>query len=170
MERGDFGYDLLLLLHILGAIVGFGTVFLNGIYGAQAKKRPGPGGVAIGEANLAVSGIAEYVIYSVPVTGVILVLLNDAWTFGQTWVWLSIVAFVVALGISHGSQIPAARRMNELAAELAAAGPPPEGAPAGPPTQVVEMGALEKRLGAGGAILNLLTIAILVLMIWKPGF
>jgi uncharacterized membrane protein len=171
MNRGDFLYNLVLLLHVLSAIVGIGTVFLNGIYGAEAKKRPGPGGAAIGAANLAVSAIAEYFIYAVLVTGVLLVLMwDEGWSFSQTWIWLSIALYVVSLGISHGSQIPASKRMNQLATELAAAGPPPEGAaPGGPPPQVVEMEALGKRLGAGGAALNLLTVAILVLMVWKPG-
>jgi uncharacterized membrane protein len=167
MTRGDFGYDLLLLLHILGSIVGFGGVTLNGLYGAQARKRPGPGGLAIGEANLAVTDVAEYVIYTVPVTGIALVLVNDGWDFDQTWIWLSIVLYAVALGISHGSQLPASRRMNALARELVASGPPAEGA--GPPPQAIEMQALGKRLGIGGAVLNLFLVAILVLMIWKPG-
>ena len=172
MNRGEFGYNVVLLLHILAAIVGFGTVFLNGMYGAQAKQRPGPGGVAIGEANLAVSGVAEYLIYSVPITGIALVLMEDnLWSFSQLWIWLSIVLYVVALGISHGSQIPAAKRMNELAKELAAAGPPPAGtAPGGPPPQVIEIEALGKRLAAGGGVLNVLLVVMVILMVWKPGF
>jgi uncharacterized membrane protein len=169
----SFLYDLLLLLHIFAAIVGFGTVFFNGLYGAQAKQRPGPGGVAIGEANFAVTMVAEWFIYSVPITGILLVLAQgdfEIWKFSQLWVWLSIVLYVVALGISHGSQIPASRRMNELSKELAAAGPPPEGAPPGGPRPLgVDMVALGKRLGAGGAALSLLLVAILVLMVWKPG-
>lgn len=171
MNRGEFGYNVVLLIHIMAAIVGFGSVFLNGMYGAQAKRRPGPGGVAIGEANLAVSGVAEYLIYSMPITGIVLVAMDDiVWSFSQLWIWLSIVLYVIALGISHGSQIPAAKRMNALAQELAAAGPPPAGAAAGgPPPQVVEMEALGKRLGAGGAALNLILVVIVVLMIWKPG-
>lgn len=171
MNRGEFGYNVVLLIHIMAAIVGFGSVFLNGMYGAQAKRRPGPGGVAIGEANLAVSAVAEYLIYSMPITGIVLVVMDDVvWSFSQLWIWLSIVLYVIALGISHGSQIPAAKRMNALAQELAAAGPPPAGAAAGgPPPQVVEMEALGKRLGAGGAALNLILVVIVVLMIWKPG-
>ena len=31
---GDDSYDLVLLLHILAAIIGFGAVFLNALYGA----------------------------------------------------------------------------------------------------------------------------------------
>ena len=44
----DSLYGFLLLLHIVCAIVGFGAVVLNGLYGAESKKRPGPGGLAIG--------------------------------------------------------------------------------------------------------------------------
>jgi hypothetical protein len=31
------------------------------------------------------------------------------------------------------------------------------------------MEALGKRLGAGGAALNVITVVIIVLMVWKPG-
>jgi hypothetical protein len=168
MERGEFGYDLVLVLHLVAVIVGFGTVVLNGLYGAESEKRKGPGGLAIGEANLRVSTIAEWFIYTVPLSGIGLVLLSDAWDFDQTWVWLSLALYTVGIGVSHASQIPAAKRMNVLAAELVA-GPPPGAAPAGPPPQVAEMEQLGKRLAAGGAFLNLLLATILVLMVFKPG-
>ncbi len=163
-------YKIVLLLHILCAIVGFGTVFLNGLYGREAKRRPGPGGLAITEANLAVSGIAEYFIYAVFILGFALVGLSDkAWTFGQTWIWLSIVLYAVGIGISHGVLFPNAKRMKELSAELVAAGPPPEGGLPGPPPQVLEMERRGKTLGAASTALHLLLVVILVLMIWKPG-
>ena len=38
-------YRTILVLHILCAIVGFGAVMLNAIYGAESKKRPGPEGI-----------------------------------------------------------------------------------------------------------------------------
>jgi uncharacterized membrane protein len=164
------GYRIVLLLHILCAIVGFGTVFLNGLYGREAKRRPGPGGLAITEANLTVSRIAEYFIYAVFLLGFALVGMSDkAWTFGQTWIWLSIVLYVVGIGISHGVLFPNAKRMRDLSAELVAAGPPPEGAPLGPPPQVAEMERRGKTLGAASTALHLLLVVILVLMIWKPG-
>ena len=50
---------------------------LNGLYAAQAQKRPGPAGRAVSEANFAVSSIAEKVIYLVPVFGILLVLASD---------------------------------------------------------------------------------------------
>jgi uncharacterized membrane protein len=162
-------YKVVLLLHILCAIIGFGTVFLNGLYGREAKQRPGPGGAAITAANYNVSKIAEYFIYAVFVFGFALVGMSDkAWKFGQTWVWLAIVLYLVGIAVSHVVLLPAARRMRDLSAELATAGPPPAGA-TGPPPQVAEMQQLGKRLGASSTFLHLLLVVILVLMIWKPG-
>ncbi len=164
------GYKIVLLLHILCAIVGFGTVLLNGLYGREAKRRPGPGGLAISEANLVVSGVAEYFIYAVFVFGLALVGMSDkAWKFDQTWIWLAIVLYAVGIAVSHAIVFPNARRMKDLAAEMVAAGPPPADAPPGPPPQVAEMERRGKTLGASSGFLDLLLVAILVLMIWKPG-
>ncbi len=51
MGIGSAAYNILLLLHIAAAIVGFGAVLLNGVYGAEIKKRRGAEGIAIAEAN-----------------------------------------------------------------------------------------------------------------------
>lgn len=160
-------YNLVLVLHLVAVVVGFGTVFLNGAYGAQAKQRPGPGGVAIGEANLAVSKMAQYAIYAAGLFGVVLVILSDgAWEFSQLWISLSFLLFFVAMGLAQGLLTPAARRMNALAGELAAAG---GGGGNGRPPQVAEMEALEKRLALVGTILNLMVVALIALMVFKPG-
>ena len=162
-------YKIVLFLHILCAIVGFGTVFLNGLYGAQAKKRPGPGGLAIQEANLFVSHIAEYVIYAVFILGIGLVSMSDdAWKFSQTWVWLAMLLYIAGIGVSQGVLFPNAKKMRDLAAEMVAAGPPPADAPPGRPPQVAEMERRGKTLGAASTFLHLLLVVILVLMIWKP--
>lgn len=168
------GYKIVLILHILGVVVGIGAMMLNGLYGAQAKARKGPEGLAIAEANFKVSSVAEYVIYTIPVTGIALVLMSDdVFEFEQTWLWLSIVLYIVALGISHAVMIPTAKRMQALMRELNAMGPPPAGGPppgaGGPPPQVVELEALGKKIGLGGMTLNLLTVVLIFLMVWKPG-
>lgn len=164
------GYRIVLLLHILCAIVGFGAVILNGLYGREAKRRPGPGGLAITEANYTVSSVGEYFIYAVFVFGFSLVLMSDkAWKFGQTWVWLAMTFYLVGIAVSHTLVWPNARKMKRLAAELVMAGPPPAGAPPGPPPQVAEMERTGQTLGVASTFLHLLLVAILVLMIWKPG-
>jgi Predicted integral membrane protein (DUF2269) len=171
MGVGTGIYKLLFVLHILSAIVGFGAVMLNGIYGMEAEKRKGVGGLAIGEANFRVSSIGEWFIYAVPVWGILLVLTSDStWKFSQAWVGLAILIYITAIAISHAIVIPSAKKMNKLGAELVAMGPPPEGAPAGgPPPQVAEMEATSKKLKTFGPILDLAVVAIVFLMVFKPG-
>lgn len=169
MGIGSAAYKIVFVLHLMTAIVGFGGVMLNGVYGAQAKKRPGPGGLAIGEANLAVSKIAEKVILAVPILGILLVVLSDdTWDFSQAWVGMAIVLFVIVFAFALLVQVKNAERMNALAAELVAAGPPPAGA-SGPPPQVAKMEALEKKLAGGGAFLGIALVVMVALMVFKPG-
>jgi hypothetical protein len=166
----DGVYKLLLVLHILCAIVGFGAVFLNGLYGRQIQKRQGREGLAIYEANFGVSAIGQYFIYAVFVFGFLLVLSSDdVWEFKQTWIWLAMALYVVGLGVSHGVLLPAVKRMGVLMREMVDAGPPPPGAPPGPPPQVAELTALGPRVGASSAFLNVLVVVLLALMVWKPG-
>lgn len=149
-----FGYyELLLVVHIITVVVGIGTVSLNGIYGAQAKKAGPNGGNAVVRANFAVSSIAEYFIYAIPVTGILMVLEHEAWDFEQTWVWLSIVLYVAAVGVSHGVLRPSSKRMIELTA--------------GPPTPEVDV--VGKKLAMAGMTNELIAVALIVLMVWKPG-
>ncbi len=123
-------------------------------------------------------------IYAIPVFGIALVFMSDdVIEFDQTWIWLSIVLYIVAMGISHGVMFPTVKKMVALMKELNAMGPPPGagGAPGGPPAggpppgaggpppQVAQMEALGQRLAAGGMALNLITVVIIVLMVWKPG-
>ena len=159
-------YKTLLVLHILTAIVGLGAVMLNGLYAAQAAKRPGPGGRAVSEANFFVSSVAEKFIYLIPIFGILLVLASDKqWKFSQTWIWLALLIYVVAIGISHAVLIPGHKKINALLAEMEQ-GPQPAG---GPPPQAVEVQAIGKRMAAAGATLNVFVVVFLVLMIWKPG-
>lgn len=173
MQKGsDVGidstlYNLVFVLHLVAVVAGFGGIFLNGVYGAQAKTRPGAGALAIGEANLAATKVAEYAIYAVPLLGIALIVLSDgAWEFSQLWISLSFLLYFVAVGLAHGLLFPSAKRMNALAAELVAAGGAFEG---GRPPQIAEMEALEKRLGLVSMVLNLIVVAVIVVMVFKPG-
>jgi len=158
-------FKLLLVLHILSAIVGLGAVMLNGLYGAQAAKRPGPPGRAVSEANFAVSNVAEKVIYLIPVFGILLVLASDKGVeFSNTFVWVSLLLYVAALGVSHSVLIPGHKKINALMLEMEQ-GPPPAG---GPPPQVAQIQELGKRQAAAGGSLNVVVAVILVLMVWQP--
>jgi hypothetical protein len=164
-------YKFVLVLHILCAIVGFGAVLLNGVYGAQARKRPGPGGLAVTEANEAASKVGEYFIYAVFVLGMALVGMSDkAWKFDQAWLPISVVLYIIGLGVAHGVLIRGQKRMIVLQRELVSAPAPASGgAAAGPPPQVAEMEAISKRLAAAGAFNQLVLVVILFMMVYKPG-
>jgi uncharacterized membrane protein len=171
MDRGvgtDI-YKILLLLHIVTVVVGFGSVALNGVYAARAKKAGGREGVAVAEANTWVSEkVAEPFIYAVPIFGILLVVWSkDVYGFDQAWISLSFLLYIVGLAVAHAVVRPGARRMNALTAQLAAS---PGASPSGPPPEVAEVEALEKRLALGGAVLNVLVVVIIILMIWKPGY
>ena len=173
MVLADFDsglYKTTLILHILCAIVGFGAVMLNGIYGQQVKIRlqSGRAKEALGafEANEFVSKIGEYFIYAVFLLGFAIIGLSDSvWKFSQTWVWLAIVVYVIAIGLSHGVLMPAVKRMGVLMHEMRD-GPPPVG---GPPPQAAEMASIGQKLGVVGPILDLAMIVVLFLMVFKPG-
>ena len=157
-------YELLLTLHILGVVFGIGPVVLNGVYAAKARKVGPPAQGAIMRTNFEVGMIAEKIIYTIPVTGLLLVWEgHDERGLGldQTWLWLSLVLYVVALGISHGVMVPSAKKMQAIGARFASGqGTPADGA---------EAGGLQKKLAAGGMTLNLLTIVLIVLMVVQPG-
>jgi uncharacterized membrane protein len=165
-------YKLVLVLHILTAIIGFGAVFLNGIYGQQARSRRGPDGLAISEASFLVSRVAQYFIYAVFIFGILLVVLSDkAWSFSDSWIVASIVLYVLGVGVSHGLLQPTVRRMIALQEELVAMGPPPTGAAAGqPPPQVIELEERGRRVRIVATALQVNLVLILMLMVWGPRF
>lgn len=175
MGYRDNLYDFVLVLHLLSAIIGFGTVFLNGVYGAQAKAEQGIGGLAISRAMNKVSHIAEYFIYAVFVFGILLVILSktddrQVIPFSDMWLSLSMLLYIVGIGLSHGVLIPSTKKMLALQEELVSAGPPPAGAAAGgPPPQVAEMEDLGKRVALVSTVLNVLLVVIVFLMVFKPG-
>ena len=185
MGVGSGWYDTVMVLHVLCVIVGFGGVMLNGLYGAESKKRPGRDGLAVFEATQRVGKVAEHFIYAVPVFGIALVLMSHAkWGFGQAWVSAAIAIYAVALSLVLLLHLPNLRRMGVLMGELVAltalpavaGGAVPRGddAPAasganGPPPQVGELAARGRRAGVYGAVLNLAVVAVVVLMVWKPG-
>jgi len=152
--QSPFGYyQLLLVIHLLTVIAGIGTVVLNGVYGNEAKKAGPNGGNAVVRANFEVTKIAEIIIYLIPVTGILMVIKSPVWDFSDTWVMVSIALYVLALGNAHMNLIPGSKKMIELTQ-----GPP------GP-----EMEAWGKRLAIAGTVSNLIVVALVVMMVWKPG-
>lgn len=157
-------YKFFLILHIVSVVFGLGTVSLNGLYAVKAKKLGGPGQGAVMRVNFDVTMVAEKIIYLVPIFGLVLVAIghdSHHLSMGQTWLWLSLVLYLVGIGVSHGVMVPGARKMQAIGARMASGqGTPADGA---------EAAATEKKLATGGMVLDLLLVVIIVLMVAQPG-
>ena len=167
-------YKFSLALHIVCAVLGFGAVALNGLYAQQIKVRLQTGKVsealAVHNANMKVSQIGEYLIYAVFVLGFVVLAQakvggHSVFEFSQTWVWLSVVLYLVAIGLVHAIMLPGSKRLRTLMEEMLA-GPPPAG---DAPPQVAELQAVGQRMGTVGAVLDVILVVIIFLMVWKPG-
>lgn len=157
-------YRVLLLLHVLSSIAGFGGVLFNGLYAAKAARLGGPEGRAVSEANYSVASIAEICILVVPVSGIALMWASEgAWDLADRWVWLSLVLYAIAFFVSHAVLMPGHRAINQLLAEMET-----HPADAGPPPQLREVERLGRIQAVAGASLDVMLVVILVLMIWKP--
>jgi hypothetical protein len=92
------------------------------------------------------------------------IMADEPVSLGDTWLSISMLLFVAAVGVSHGVLTPSMRKYNEaLEASIGAA---PDGIPSGP---TPEMEAAGKRTAMAGAYLNITVVVILMLMVWKPG-
>lgn len=164
---GDL-YRIVLVLHIMAAIVGFGGIAFSGAVGAHAAARRDASGAAVGSANYKLlTGFAEWPVYAVPVLGIVLILMSDdVFKFSQTWISATFVVYVAFLGVLHGAHLPTVRRMNELLASLAAGSTAPGG---GPPPEATELDGLGRKAAVTGGCMNLLLVLAVVLMVFKPG-
>ena len=69
---GDL-YNVVLVLHILAVIIGFGGMFIAGFYGNEARTIPGQEGLAVAGTTLKVTGqIPTVAVCAVPILGILL--------------------------------------------------------------------------------------------------
>ena len=173
LGSNDLAYEIIFFLHILSAIVGFGTVFLNSMYGRQALDRRGREGAAIGQATLAVGNVAEIFIYAVFVTGLLMGIMADDGSLielSDAWLSAAMLLYIIALGITHGVLKPSVKKLNAALAATADAQAIPQGAESSSAaTPEVQIDGLNKKVASASGALNVLMIVILVLMVWKPG-
>lgn len=154
---GDL-YQLVLVLHILAAIIGFGGMFIAGFYGNEARQLPGREGLAVANTTLKVTGrIPTVAVSAVPILGILLILLSDDfWKFSEAWISLSFLLYIVLMGLATGLQVPTIRKLVAMRAGA-------DGA------QSFEMQRLGKKAATVGAVVNVLWVIILFLMVFKPG-
>jgi uncharacterized membrane protein len=158
-------FKLLVLLHVLCIIGGFGAVAYNALYLSLAQRRDGGRGTAaVLEINHMVSGLAELLIYAAFVFGIGAVAASQQQIkFSQAWVSAAMAVYLVDIGILHGWIRPQQRRY------LAAAKAVDASAAGGGAGSVDQLAAIEKRVAAGWAVFNVLVVGAVYLMVFKPG-
>jgi uncharacterized membrane protein len=160
-------YQVLVLMHLLCVIGGFGAVAYNGLYVSLAQRRATPAGSrAILEVNTLVSGLAELLIYAALVFGLAAVAAsNSAVKFSQTWVSAAFAIYLVDIAILHGWIRRHQRRYMVVASRIEGSSPPPGTRP----PEVAELEGLERRVAAGWGVFNLLVVVAVYFMVFKPG-
>ena len=153
-------FDWLLFLHVLGAFLVLGGAVMAGVFNFAALRRERPSEIAM-LFKLARVGVVSIGIGMVLTLVLGLSLVHHVgYGWGQTWIVLALVLWVLAnaLGGIGGSR---EKKTRELAERLAAEGDAPS---AELTARLRDPVWLALSWGSGIVI-----VAILALMIWKPG-
>lgn len=158
-------YNALLLAHIFLVIVGVGAAFAIPVFAVQMRKLDGTGLTQAAMASY--NSLRFLVIPPIVLAGLVgpflVMVSDDFFSMGDTWISSAFVLWFAALAIGLGVQYPNERKKVELSKALE-----------DPAADRSKLGADLDKLYSKGAmwsgINHLIFIALLVVMIWKPGF
>jgi hypothetical protein len=156
------GYDLLVGLHALSAVVGFGAVGISGTYAARARSLAEPrGDDGLRRYFRTGANWAERSLFVTPVLGAIVLGVGDSSAVSQPWPWIGLGCWVLAAGIATGLCWPAERRIQIFFADTSDDGERP--APG-----LVELREACATLQWGASAVSLCFLVAVVAMIWQP--
>jgi len=152
-------YSILLVLHVLFAVVGFGSVGVTGLQASRARRGPSaPGADAVRRYFRPGVNWAGRALYAVPVFGFSLIAAsNRAFDSGDTFVVTGLLLWLAAVALAESVLWPAERRIQVEMARRWDDGEP--------------VGALDedcRRVVACAAALGVIFVAATVLMVGKP--
>jgi hypothetical protein len=159
-EGGTMTYlQFLLVIHVLGALVGFGSTFAFAFFPDNTEGRVEPP-VRTALADISYKVTSRFTIpvafFLQPITGALMIYetRRSQDFFSHTWLWIAIGLYLIAIGIVAFIAFPDTRHEYESTRE----GHTPD------PTY--------RRRGnpnVYGSILGVLIVVIAILMVWKPG-
>lgn len=159
-------FQIFLFLHILCVVGGFGGLAYRALALDLARRRGAVSTAGVLDVYGQISIVAEVLIYGVFVFGIAtLAAANNSSEFHKPWLPIAIGVYVVMMGLLHGLVRPAEKRYRKALLELAET---PAMAPPARPPQLEEMDSLYRRIGAGMGGFNVLLLAALYLMIFRP--
>lgn len=175
-NRGPL-YDTVLLAHVLAALASMAVVTIAGAQALVLRGSPDPSPAVRRYYRPAVNWGGR-VLFLVPVLGATLVALSGgAWSYGDTWVVVGLVAWAAVALAGELVLWPTERRLQQLVAAWPPSAPSGVPAPASvgpgtPPASPHPELALRRRLcarvavTAGGMVVVL--VAVAVVMVAKP--
>jgi uncharacterized membrane protein len=112
-------YDIVLLVHILTAFIGFGAVAAAGV-NALLLRRSGTPSDTVLRYYRPGTNWAGRVLFAVPVLGVVLVeMSHGSFGYGDSWIMIGFILWVVAAMASEMVLWPAERQLQRLVADQA---------------------------------------------------
>jgi uncharacterized membrane protein len=158
-------YDLSLFLHITAVMVGFGATFAEAIMFPVAMKVGVRHLPYVHRLQLAINQyLATPALAIVLITGIYQT--SERWEFDQFWISAALLIVVLIGGLIGGYFIPADRRLGPMVEEEIAAAGDRDIKLSDLSEQYQRQGRME---GIVGAITGVLLIAVVYLMVVKPG-
>ena len=141
-------YKVFFLGHMVSFLVAFAPAVINPIMAAKVKADGDVGSLTRLSGHMASNGrqIHFPALLALGGFGIAMVLTSDpVWSFGDTWVSLAFLLWLAISGVVLGVLIPAERKL--AAGDLEA----------------------ERKVAMAGQLTTVMLLAMLYLMIWKPG-
>ncbi|MHB1972911.1 MAG: DUF2269 family protein [Acidimicrobiales bacterium] len=170
-------YDVVMAVHVLAAVVGFGALGSTGAYAAALRRDGDP---------FASRALRRYftpgpnwparAVLLVPLLGGTLLALGHGRDVGYPWPWIGLAVWTAATGLASAVLWPAEREIQALLAAGAAGAAGAGDGDAGTTVGVAEGRAdLVERLVSSAlraeraaAVTSLLFVVALVVMVWQP--
>lgn len=150
-------YTFVVFLHIAAGIIWVG----GGIFGHIVGTRLAAGGndeaTAGYVSQIEWSGLRLFTPASLVVlaAGIYMVWDNDAWAFGQTWIWLTLAIYALSFLIGAAYLGPTSGKMGKVLEDKGPSDP--------------EYKMMLQRILTVSRVDTILLLTIVVLMVWKPG-
>ncbi|MGH9071832.1 MAG: DUF2269 family protein [Acidimicrobiales bacterium] len=156
-------YQVVLVVHILCAVVGFGSILVTGGYAGAARRVSEDGQVSEAVRRYFRPGpnLASRFIYAVPVLGLVMVGMSGGGDLSQSWLWLGSGLWLAAAGLATAVVWPAEARIAALVSGARGAGGSLE-----VPAAIAQEG---RRASWAAAVMDLAVTAAFVVMIARPG-
>ncbi len=155
-------YDLLVGLHALSAVVGFGAVGVSGTYAARARSaaepRQDPGLQRYFRPS---TNWAERSLLLTPVLGAIVLWAGDRSAVWQVWPWIGLGCWILAAAVATSRCWPAERKIQTWFADVPDSGERPL-------PGLAEFREACRSVQWGASATSLCFLAAVVAMIWQP--